>query len=400
MPYKILLIDDSLLVPKLSETHLLSRFPDSDVLLAARGAEGFERFNVAEPDVILLNDSLPDIDGDAMCHRLLNDPLTAQVPVIILSGNGKAKGLESKYRNVVTTIARPADSEAILSAVAAELEAAKPKPHPSASLLLRDASRIVFSGHSVFFSVRSAIKMACGDQLTGALRVFVNRFPIELFFAKGRFLFATTRNAELYTKDSPVILSSSNLGAIVESQVNQRVSGCPLFLFLAARSGFPHDDVVQITREHGQRLFAHIFTAGRVNFEFEEMAAAPEYARSFPAGPEDPENWLLSCLRHVRFDALTARQRPDPNGNPNYTQRGYELVQRLKLNDVEARFAAAINGSSSLQQIAKKIGVALNDALLIVFRFQTLEIIDYWSSQALALPPEAPTRSSRKEKAA
>jgi hypothetical protein len=83
-----------------------------------------------------------------------------------------------------------------------------------------------------------------------------------------------------------------------------------------------------------------------------------------------------------------ASQRPDPNGSPAYTRKGYELIQRLKLNDVEARFATAINGAETLQQIAKKISVPLNDALLIVFRFQALEIIDYWSSTVLSLPPQ------------
>ena len=56
---------------------------------------------------------------------------------------------------------------------------------------------------------------------------------------------------------------------------------------------------------------------------------------------------------------------------------------------MEARFATAINGSESLQIIAQRIGVPLNDALLIVFRFQALEIIDFWSSSVLSLPGSA-----------
>jgi hypothetical protein len=50
-----------------------------------------------------------------------------------------------------------------------------------------------------------------------------------------------------------------------------------------------------------------------------------------------------------------------------------------------------VNGAESLQSIAKKINVPLNDALLIVFRFQALEIIDYWSSSVLSLPVPAPS---------
>jgi hypothetical protein len=72
------------------------------------------------------------------------------------------------------------------------------------------------------------------------------------------------------------------------------------------------------------------------------------------------------------------------------------LIQKLKLNDVEARFATAVNGAESLQAIAKKIGIPLNDALLIVFRFAALEIIDYWSQSVLSLPagPTAPQPGS------
>ena len=108
-----------------------------------------------------------------------------------------------------------------------------------------------------------------------------------------------------------------------------------------------------------------------------------DFVKSFPPSNEDPDNWTLASLRYVKFENLMANQRPDPNGSPAYTRKGYELIQRLKLNEVEARFATAVNGAESLQSIAKKIAVPLNDALLIVFRFQALEIIDYWNSERL-----------------
>ena len=51
-----------------------------------------------------------------------------------------------------------------------------------------------------------------------------------------------------------------------------------------------------------------------------------------------------------------------------------------------SRFASAINGSESLQVIAQKVGVPLGDALLVVYRFQELEIVDFWATGALTLP--------------
>jgi hypothetical protein len=120
------------------------------------------------------------------------------------------------------------------------------------------------------------------------------------------------------------------------------------------------------------------------------MNQFPDYAKNFPPGNEDPDNWTLASLRYIKFENLMGSQRPDPNGSPAYTRKGYELIQKLKLNDIEARFATAVNGAESLQTIAKKIGVPLTDALLIVFRFLALDIIDYWNSAVLALPGAQP----------
>ena len=211
---------------------------------------------------------------------------------------------------------------------------------------------------------------------------------MELFFSKGRFLFATTRNFHLYLRDSPVILNSTNLGLVMEGQANQAASGCPLFLFLAGRNGFPHDDVVQITREHGQRLFSHLWTAGRVNFEFADLQEFPDFARNFPPATDDPDNWVLASLRHVRFDALTASQRPDPNGSPAYTRKGYELIQQLE----------AKRRGSALRHRHQWLGIAPADRqenqraaerrAAHRLPLPGLDIIDYWSSTVLSLPAQ------------
>jgi CheY-like chemotaxis protein len=387
MAQKILVIDESNVAARLTETVLAKNFATCDVMLAPRGIDGIERFHLANPDLILLDDSLPDLDGDAVCYRLLNDPFMSKVPVIVISANGTGPALVEKYPNVIQSLSKPLQPEDLLLAIQSALAKAAPQPHPSGMVLFREAEKMVFQAHTGFFSLKNAIQMAYGDKLTGALRVFLNRFSTDLYFLQGRFVYATTRDVHLYTRESPLILSSTALGLIVESQANQTFTSCPMFLYLSNHNGFPHDDVVQITREHGQRLFSYLWTAGRIHFEFEHLKELPEFAKNFPASSEDPESWMLASLRYVKYDYLTAQQRPDPNGSPAYTRKGYEMIQKLKLNDVEARFATAINGSESLQSIAKKLSIPLNDALLIVFRFQMLDIIDYWNSSVLSLPP-------------
>lgn len=393
MPSKILVVDENLAASKLAESVLAQHFNGGDVMVAQRATDAFERFSIAQPDLILLNDTLPDLDAESVCYRLLNDPSTSTVPVVLMGGDSnKAAQLESRYSNVMRVLPKPVTAESLQALFADTLDKAGGLINPARGLLFYDPARSVFSGHTGFFTLRAALQMAYGDRMHGVLRFFLNKVPIEVYLQKGRFIFATTRNFQLYCRDSPAILSSTNLGSIIEGQMNQWMTGCPLFLFISVRGGFPHDDVVQITRDHGQRLFANLWSAGRVYFEFEQLEAFPEFVKNFPPSTEDPDNWVLASLRHVRFEDLMATQRPDPNGSPAYTRKGYELIQKLKLNDVEARFATAVNGAESLQAIAKKIGIPLNDALLIVFRFAALEIIDYWSQSVLSLPagPTAP----------
>jgi len=131
MSQKILVIDDSLASSKAAETALSQSLGNVDVLLAQRGAEGFDRFLIAQPDLILLNESLPDMDGEAVVYRLLNDPLTSHVPVVVMSSNGHGEKLKQRYSNVVRTIQKPVSAESLLPVVSSPRP--RPRPRPLAS---------------------------------------------------------------------------------------------------------------------------------------------------------------------------------------------------------------------------------------------------------------------------
>jgi two-component system KDP operon response regulator KdpE len=60
-----------------------------EVLLAATGEEGLSKIAVDEPELVLLDLGLPDLDGLEVCHRVRQ---WSDVPVIVLS----ATGLESR----------------------------------------------------------------------------------------------------------------------------------------------------------------------------------------------------------------------------------------------------------------------------------------------------------------
>src|SRR5512133_3319945 len=56
----------------------------SKVLRAHTGKQALE-LAAQQPDLVLLDVRLPDINGFEVCRRLRNDPKTSQIPVVFLS---------------------------------------------------------------------------------------------------------------------------------------------------------------------------------------------------------------------------------------------------------------------------------------------------------------------------
>jgi CheY-like chemotaxis protein len=86
---RILVIDDEesiLLVVRLS----LKIETDWEVLTASSGIEGIAQAQAEQPDAILLDAVLPDLDGIAIFRQLQANPASRSIPVIFLTGKVKA----------------------------------------------------------------------------------------------------------------------------------------------------------------------------------------------------------------------------------------------------------------------------------------------------------------------
>ena len=58
------------------------------VITAQDGIEAVELANQKRPDIVILDISMPDMDGFEVCRRLRADVRTAFVPVLMLTANG------------------------------------------------------------------------------------------------------------------------------------------------------------------------------------------------------------------------------------------------------------------------------------------------------------------------
>jgi CheY-like chemotaxis protein len=65
------------------------------VIIATNGTQGVAMATSEQPDLILMDLTLPDIDGEEATRRIKADPATQHIPVIALTANAMAGDREN-----------------------------------------------------------------------------------------------------------------------------------------------------------------------------------------------------------------------------------------------------------------------------------------------------------------
>ena len=93
VPRTLLYIEDNLPNLRLVE-RILARRPEVSLISAMQGSIGLELARQHQPDLILLDLHLPDIQGDEIVRQLRADPRTAHLPVVMISADATAAQIE------------------------------------------------------------------------------------------------------------------------------------------------------------------------------------------------------------------------------------------------------------------------------------------------------------------
>jgi CheY-like chemotaxis protein len=86
---RILVIDDEDDIREVAQVSLELVGP-FDVVTASNGRDGVERARTAQPDAILLDVMMPDLDGPSTLAELRADPATRAIPVLFLTAKTQA----------------------------------------------------------------------------------------------------------------------------------------------------------------------------------------------------------------------------------------------------------------------------------------------------------------------
>lgn len=244
---------------------------------------------------------------------------------------------------------------------------------------------VYFCGHTTFFPLNRALQAIATEKLSGLLRSFSDKNPIDLLARDGEIVFVTTRDLDLYCPETPALPTGVDVVKVERARSEQKETGTPFFMILAREESISIDTAKDLMQHYGQKLFSQLWAVPRVWIMFEKNADLLTNAADIPGEP-NVADWALETLRLVEDIDEVAHF--DPTSIPAYTKDGFERVQKLKLTPDEAQFASQFNGARSVQQIAKNLRLDLKSAQEMLFRFVALEIVECWPASTAAKPEQ------------
>src|SRR5437016_13296654 len=126
---KLLAIDDSLMLLSFVKEVLIEA--NYEVTTASSGEEAVRAAQSGGPDLILLDFILPDMKGDEVCRRLLENPGTAAIPVGYISGYGaELQASQGQNSNVIGFLNKPFTSDLLIKTVETHMPRQPDEPQP------------------------------------------------------------------------------------------------------------------------------------------------------------------------------------------------------------------------------------------------------------------------------
>lgn len=118
---RVLIVDDERDLTEALALRLTAGWGYS-VAVAYDGEEGLRKAAVFKPGMILLDLAMPKVDGWEMCRRLLDNPDTREIPVLIMTawstGDLHARAAEE---GVIKVLLKPVDEQELLSILRANV---------------------------------------------------------------------------------------------------------------------------------------------------------------------------------------------------------------------------------------------------------------------------------------
>ncbi|MCU0551033.1 MAG: response regulator [Leptolyngbya sp. Prado105] len=121
MRKRILVVDNEEYIQEVTKI-CLETVAGWDVLTASSGAEGIQKAELEQPDAILLDVMMPDMDGITTLRRLQTNPATQHIPVMFFTAKAQLNDYQYYEKlGIKAAIAKPFEPMILAKQVAQAL---------------------------------------------------------------------------------------------------------------------------------------------------------------------------------------------------------------------------------------------------------------------------------------
>ena len=159
MRYKVLTVDDSKTV-RIIVRKAFKPF-DCEILEAANGVEGLAMASKERPDIILLDITMPVMDGVEMLTKIKSDPELKGIPIIMLTAEGgRDNVLKIAKIGVRDYIVKPFKEELLIEKVGRviDLKPITEGPMKTKSILDPCTILVIEDKHTIVHQVQDGLK--------------------------------------------------------------------------------------------------------------------------------------------------------------------------------------------------------------------------------------------------
>lgn len=203
---KILAIDDNRDNLLVLQAVLSDNLPGAKIMTAQNGPSGLQMARAEEPDVILLDIVMPDMDGYEVCRRLKADEQTQTIPVLVLTAlrtdrNSRIKALETGAEGF---LAKPFDEVELIAQIRAMAKvkvANNLQQMEKEQLLALVEERTRDLQQEIAEKTQAEVALLESNRLMDSLLQTIP-FPLDIVDRHGRILFMSSLMAQVVGKNT------------------------------------------------------------------------------------------------------------------------------------------------------------------------------------------------------
>ena len=373
----VLIIDDSATIRRLVDKELTAA--GYRVLLAPTAEEGLEIALNEKPDLIILDHQLPGTTGYEVACKLLENPITAVLPVVASSTLRKKAYTEYvDCDNVVDMMPKPYTPEVLVATVENAIETGamivgSQNTGSAVPEVIDEQGESDMSGKLGCFSLREIVDMLTNGCKKGVLQVDTSDFRVFIYTDEGRVQGVTASGISPESIIDQIPENLAELAPVVKvTATGKRGNEIEGMLDLLNNKLLDARLLQRVLRMQAAIILRMCFTSNPTTYRFDLDRTAPSLFERLPLNTS-----LLALLvdGSLNCDEKELPKYAPTSGFVRRAIRGQNL-DRTGLASEHMQLMKYLNEPMGIEEISNRLKLSADEATRVIHGFEMAELVE------------------------